>query len=164
MPSAYVRSLSKETGKSVSEIEKLWDKAKEITSETFNKDEDEFDDREYKYSVGIVRNMIGLDERVLDPTNFLNSDKSAKDYIETITSANFSIGNVVSSERNPVDDDEDLMDKLSTPADGDVREKEDPEKKDDEEDRLLYDGTDEEDFSVDEDFVEILDTITKVED
>lgn len=164
MPSAYVKSLSKETGKSVSEIEKLWDKAKEIASDTFNKGEDDFDDREYKFSVGVVKNMLGLDERVLDPTNFLNSEKSAKEYIETLTSANFSIGNVVSAERNPVEDDEDLMDSLSTSEDGIVREKEDPEKDDEEDSRLLYDGSDEENFEIDEEFAEILDTITKVED
>lgn len=98
MPSPYVAKLSKETGKSVAEIEKLWDKAKDIASDTFGKSEDDFGSREYKYTVGIVKNMLGLNEKILDPSIFLKSGKSAKDFIkETVVSADFSIGDV-----NPV--------------------------------------------------------------
>lgn len=104
MPSPYVNSLAKETGKSVSEIEKLWNKAKEISSDTFGKPEKDFGAKEYKYTVGIVKNMLGLDEKVLDPSFFLNSDKSAKEFIETVTSAQFTIGDVTVAKDK--DDDE----------------------------------------------------------
>ena len=98
MPSPYVKKLASETGKSVDEIEKLWDKAKEITADTFGKSEDDFGTKEYKYTVGIIKNMLGVNEKVLDPSFFLKSGKSAKDFIrETTVSANFSIGDV-----NPV--------------------------------------------------------------
>lgn len=98
MPSPYVKKLASETGKSVAEIEKLWDKAKGITADTFGKSEDDFGTKEYKYTVGIIKNMLGVNEMVLDPSIFLKSGKSAKDFIkETVVSANFSIGDT-----NPV--------------------------------------------------------------
>lgn len=94
MPSPYIKTLSKETGKSEKEIERVWKKAKEITSEEFGKNEDDFSKREYSYAMGVVKRMMGIDESIIDPTYFLESDLSAKDYIETIISGNFSIGNV----------------------------------------------------------------------
>lgn len=98
MPSPYVNKLAKETGKSVAEIEKLWNKAKGITVDTFGTTEDNFGAKEYKYTVGIVKNMLGMNENILDPSIFLKSGKSAKDFIkETTVSANFSIGDI-----NPV--------------------------------------------------------------
>lgn len=89
MPSPYIKSLSRETGKSESELEKLWSKAKEITSDTFNKKESEFGEKEYSYTVGIVKNMLGLKEEVLNPAKFLESEMNAREYIETITSSAF---------------------------------------------------------------------------
>lgn len=89
MPSPYIKSLSRETGKPESELEKLWSKAKEITSDTFNKKESEFGEKEYSYTVGIIKNMLGLKEEVLNPAKFLESDMNAKEYIETITSSAF---------------------------------------------------------------------------
>jgi hypothetical protein len=89
MPSPYIKSLSRETGKSESELEKLWSKAKEITSDTFNKKESEFGEKEYSYTVGIIKNMLGLKEEVLNPAKFLESEMSAREYIETITSSAF---------------------------------------------------------------------------
>lgn len=106
MPSPYVNKLSKETGKSVAEIEKLWNKAKDITADTFGKSEDDFGTKEYKYTVGIIKNMLGVNEKILDPSIFLKSGKSAKDFIkETVTSANFTIGDV-----NPVSVSKDAND------------------------------------------------------
>lgn len=89
MPSPYIKSLSRETGKPESELEKLWSKAKEITSDTFNKKESEFGEKEYSYTVGIIKNMLGLKEEVLNPAKFLESEMSAREYIETITSSAF---------------------------------------------------------------------------
>lgn len=58
MPVPYLKSLSKETGKSISELEKLWGKAKKIASEHFNKPESEFGDTEFAYVVGVVKKMV----------------------------------------------------------------------------------------------------------
>lgn len=96
MPSGYVKNLAKETGKSEAEIEKLWKKAKGITSETLGTKESDFGSKEYKYTVGIVKNMLGVKEELIDPSKFLNSDLGAKDYLESVVvSSNFSIGNVI---------------------------------------------------------------------
>lgn len=116
MPSGFVRKLSKETGKSVREIEKLWDRAREIASEEFGKNPDAFGSKEYAYMNGIVKNMLGLDEERINPANFLKSEKSAKEYIkETLSSGNFgSIGEPgglypPSNEFDPVEEDEEEL-------------------------------------------------------
>ncbi len=94
MPSPFLKSLAKEIGKTEKELEQYWNKAKEITAETFGKKEDDFGTKEYKYITGIVKNMAGVKEEVLDPSKFIESDLSAKEFIETVVSADFSIGNV----------------------------------------------------------------------
>lgn len=89
MASPYVKKIAKETGKSEKEIESFWDKAKGIASDTLGTPEDKFGSKEYAYTVGIVKNMLGIKEDVLNPTKFLESEYSAKEYIETITSSSF---------------------------------------------------------------------------
>lgn len=115
MPSPYIVSLAKKTGKTEKEIEKLWDKAKEIASETLGVKIANFGSKEYKYTTGIVKNMLGVKEELLDPTQFLHSDKSAKEFIETIVSASYNIGNVIppkEEEPIPEEDEEDIIDEL----------------------------------------------------
>ena len=116
MPSPYVNKLSKETGKSISEIEVLWKKAKDVTAETFGKTEDDFGSKEYSYCVGIVKNMLGIEEKYNDPEAFMNSDLSAYEYIheDTNISGNFSVG-----DNNPVIPPEDIEE------DGDEDEEDD---------------------------------------
>lgn len=95
MPSPYVNTLAKETGKTVKEIEKLWNQAKQIAADTLGKAEKDFKSEDYQYVIGIVKNMLGMKESLLDPSIFMKSGKSAKDFIrETVVSANFSIGDV----------------------------------------------------------------------
>lgn len=108
MASPYVNKLVKDTGKSVAEIEKKWDEAKRITAETLGKNEDDFGKTEYDYAYGIVMNMYGKKEAVLNPEVFLNSGKSAREFIEEVISSDFSIG-----DDNPVihKDDEDPEEK-----------------------------------------------------
>ena len=104
MASPYVIKLAKDTGKPVPELEKLWDRAKQIASETFGKNEDDFTKKEYDFAYGTVMNMLGKRESVLNPEIFLSSDKSARDFIEEVISGDFSIG-----DENPVvhkDDEE----------------------------------------------------------
>lgn len=108
MPSPFVKKLSQETGKSEKEIEKLWKKAKEIASEEFGKTEDDFGNKEYAFVTGAVKKMLGVDESILDPSKFLESDYSAKDYIETVVSGNFSIGNVKPPEDEEDEEEDDL--------------------------------------------------------
>lgn len=108
MPSPYIKKLAKETSKSEKEIEKLWTKAKEITSEEFGKSEKDFGSKEFAYTTAIVKKMLGVDESVLDPSLFLESKQSAKAYLEdVVTSSNFTIGNVI-----PPDEEEDEEDEL----------------------------------------------------
>lgn len=89
MASPYVKKLAKDFGKSEKEMEDLWSKAKEITSETFNKKEIDFSEKEYSYTTGIIKNMLGIKEDVLDPSKFLNSELNAREFIETSISSAF---------------------------------------------------------------------------
>jgi hypothetical protein len=58
MPSPAVKSFASKTGKSFAEVEKLWDKAKEIAK----KDHNESDENFYAVVTGILKNMLGLKE------------------------------------------------------------------------------------------------------
>lgn len=95
MPTPFVKKLASETGKSIEDIEKFWDKAKKITADKFSIPESKFESEQYAYCVGIVKNMVGVDEDLMDPEKFISSDKNAHEYIEDImTSSGFNIGNV----------------------------------------------------------------------
>ncbi len=91
MPSPFVKKIAKEIGVGIPKIEKLWDKAKTITTETFGVKEKDFGDREYAYTTGIVKKMLGVSEDSWKPIDFLKSEKSAKEFIETVISADFNI-------------------------------------------------------------------------
>jgi len=97
MISPYVKKLSRETGKSEKEISDFWEKAKKIASETFGVKEDDFSTEHYEFAITTVKNMLGLSEEVVNPSNFLQSELSAKDYIETVVSGSFSV-----ADKNPV--------------------------------------------------------------
>lgn len=61
MPASVVQSIAKQSGKSVSEVEKLWKKAKGITKDKFNIDsEDNFSDRHWGYATGVTKKMAGI--------------------------------------------------------------------------------------------------------
>ena len=90
MPSPYIKQISKETGKSVSELERYWKKAKEITKDEFGISENDFKDKHYAYATAIVKKMAGVKESIITVADFINSGKSAKDFIyETIASGDF---------------------------------------------------------------------------
>lgn len=63
MPVPYLSNLSKETGKSLDELEKLWGEAKKIASEHFNKPESEFGNKEFAYVVGVIKKMTGVEDK-----------------------------------------------------------------------------------------------------
>lgn len=109
MASPYVKKLAKDFGKSEKEMEKHWNKAKNITSDTFNKEEFQFGEKEYNYTIEIIKNLLGIKEEVLDPSVFLNSDLNAKEFIETITSSSFPSldKNLIPPKKKEDDEDED---------------------------------------------------------
>lgn len=55
MPASIVTSFAEKTGKSVQEVEKLWDKAKEIAKE-------EGEPENYAYITGILKKMLKINE------------------------------------------------------------------------------------------------------
>lgn len=119
--SPYLKTLAKDLGMSPRQLEIPWKRAKEITIETFGKPEEAFGNTEYKYAMDTVRSMLGLSEdSPMLPTNFLKSEKSAEEYLETLTSGQFDIGHVFVSDRGePVkrsiaQDETDAMDDVGT--------------------------------------------------
>lgn len=55
MPNSVIQSYADKTGKSVAELENLWDKAKKAAKEQ-DREED------YAYITGIFKNMVGVKE------------------------------------------------------------------------------------------------------
>lgn len=78
-----VKKYAKQTGKSEKEVTKLWDAAKEITSDFFGKKEDDFGDKEWSYVVGVLKKSLGIKENEELAKEFLESEKSAKDFIQS---------------------------------------------------------------------------------
>ncbi len=64
MPSPLVKKFADETGKSVSEVEKLWKKAKEVVEKEYP-DVDKEDNRFYALVVGVLKNMLKLEENTI---------------------------------------------------------------------------------------------------
>lgn len=67
MPAAVVKSFAKKTGKSVADVEKLWDKAKESAK----KQRDEDDPNFFRLVVGILKKMLKIEENLVDGINNL---------------------------------------------------------------------------------------------
>lgn len=59
MPSNVVKSFAEKTGKSTEEVEKLWDKAKEVAK-------DSGEEENYAYITGVLKKMLGLKENFRD--------------------------------------------------------------------------------------------------
>jgi hypothetical protein len=57
MPNAVINSFAEKTGKSVAEVDKLWNKAKESAKESGQGEN-------YAYITGILKKMLGLNETV----------------------------------------------------------------------------------------------------
>ena len=130
--SPFIKKLMKETGKDESEIKELWKKSKDITSDTFGLDESEFSNREYMYAKETVKSMLGYED-VITVADFIESDKSAKDFIsskksstyntETVTSGDFSSLDKSVTKKKKDDEEEDEKEieearKDGTPPDG----------------------------------------------
>ena len=73
MPTPLIKSLADKSGKSVSEVEKLWNKAKEITKSEYNLSPG--NDNYYSTTVGILKKMLKLKESlILEIFNFFEQN------------------------------------------------------------------------------------------
>lgn len=57
MPNSLVQSFAKKSGKSVPEVEKLWNKVQDMAKEKGLEDE-----HMYAYTVGILKKMLSIEE------------------------------------------------------------------------------------------------------
>lgn len=62
MPSDLIKNYAEKTGKSIDELEKLWEKAKEITSEKGFSEENS-PDLFYSYTHGVFKRMLGIKDK-----------------------------------------------------------------------------------------------------
>lgn len=66
MPASIVKLFSEKTGKSIQDVETLWDKAKVIVKKEYPKVK-ETDDNFYQIVTGVLKKMLGLSEDVAAP-------------------------------------------------------------------------------------------------
>jgi len=81
MPNNIVKSFAKESNKSISEVEKLWDKSKEIVKSEY-KDVKEDSAEFYKLVTGVLKKQLGINEsqEILDELVHLKF----RDFIERL--------------------------------------------------------------------------------
>jgi hypothetical protein len=104
MPNNIVVSFSDKTGKSVDEVEALWDKAVEITQDTFGSNKKNFGNKEYKYTVGVLKNMLNIKENKKSIMKlFLENKDTVDSFIENVISGSFPMPDQVIP---PINDDE----------------------------------------------------------
>jgi len=86
MPSNIVKSFADKTGKSEAEVEKLWDKAKGITTKQYP-DVKESDDNFYALTTGILKRMLRVEESLMFTEESIISDSImfAEDMIQKET-------------------------------------------------------------------------------
>ena len=106
MPIQMIKNFAYEMDMPVEEVEKLWDKAKEIAAKKFNKPSYKLDDKEFSYATGVLQNMLSVDEitEVIDDEysdidyevglfetglaeSFLCSGLSIQDFMEEVSGA-----------------------------------------------------------------------------
>jgi len=94
MTNPWIKKIQKQTGKSEEVVAALWEKAKEIASDSFNLIEDSFSEKQYKYAYQTVINMLEKKDKRVRPIDFIESSKGAKEFIkELVTSDQFDIPN-----------------------------------------------------------------------
>jgi len=57
MPNSLIKSFAKKSGKTIPEVEKLWNKAQDMAKEKGLED-----DNMYAYTVGILKKMLSIEE------------------------------------------------------------------------------------------------------
>lgn len=78
---SVIKALAKKTKKSEKEVEKMWKEAIKIAEDTFGKKEKDFKDKEFAYTTGILKNMLGIKESNEIVKQFIDSGKTAKEFI-----------------------------------------------------------------------------------
>lgn len=83
MPNNIVKSFADKTNKSSEEVEKKWDKAKDIVKKEYPDVEEDSEDF-YKIVVGVLKKMLGISEEItlgtIGGTKDGESDPSAYKY------------------------------------------------------------------------------------
>jgi hypothetical protein len=64
MPGAQLQAFADKTGKSLKEVEKLWDQAKDIATKEYDKTKE--DDGFYEIVTGILKKSLGIKESFID--------------------------------------------------------------------------------------------------
>ena len=90
MPNNIVTRFARRTGKSVKEVERLWNDAKEVTADSFGKKEKDFTEKDWKYTVAVLKNILGIEGRISKMTgkkknlfeSFISSEKTFDDFYE----------------------------------------------------------------------------------
>lgn len=82
MPSPYVKKLASELDIPIAEVEEKWKEAKQVTADTFGKKISEFGDREYAYTIGVIKKMYGITESYIK--QFLDSEMTAEDFVNHV--------------------------------------------------------------------------------
>jgi len=96
MQSPYIKKMVKELGLSEKEVVKFWNTAIKTTEDMRGMEEDNFTYKEYNYAMQTVRHLALPEEKILEESisisEFIGSGKTAQEFLETVTSGNFSIG------------------------------------------------------------------------
>lgn len=66
MPNNIIKSFAERSGKPIKDVERLWDKAKEIAKTEVHQEE-------YDYIVGVLKKMLSLNEGSYDFREYLRS-------------------------------------------------------------------------------------------
>ena len=102
MPKNNIEALAARSGKSKSDIEKFWDKAKELAKKKFKEADKQF----YPYVMGIVKNMAGIKEMKL-------AERILSDISEASPTSPFKLYSTIKDRIKYIEDYKKLVDKGS---------------------------------------------------
>lgn len=147
----WVRKLNRELGVDKKKAQKAWDEAVTIAEDMHGKAEESFDTSEFEFAYETAKDIVRKTEIRHSITDFIESGKSAREYIESVTSGDFSVLDT-HYRRKDKDDDEDEdeeQEKLNSPTV--VYEKEHGDDEDDSKDNEEDDDSDEDEEDEDDD-------------
>lgn len=82
MSNPFLLDLQKKINLPLTVLEDKWEKAKQITSEDFGIDISEFSNKEWSYTMDILKKDLNINEKAELHLKFLNSDKKSRDFIK----------------------------------------------------------------------------------
>lgn len=68
MPVASIKKIAKDSGKSIEEVEKIWDEAKSIVDREYPNIKKE-SNQYYSLVMAITKNMVGVDKKISKESN-----------------------------------------------------------------------------------------------